>query len=70
MSSNSFQSPFDVVRSANSSTYNYINPVRRDVVSTGIVGSMTTIRFRTDDDGPWYGVLFLSPPFHLKIFQT
>lgn len=45
---------FSVVRSAgNDTAFNYLNPVVRDVVSTGDVGSNTTIRFRTDNAGPW-----------------
>ncbi|KDR80952.1 hypothetical protein GALMADRAFT_60685 [Galerina marginata CBS 339.88] len=44
---------FDVVRSAGSSVYNYVNPVRRDVVSAGGVGDNVTIRFQTDNAGPW-----------------
>ncbi|KAK1234967.1 hypothetical protein PQX77_001821 [Marasmius sp. AFHP31] len=44
---------FDVVRSAGSSTYNYVNPPRRDVVSIGVPGDNVTIRFRTDNTGPW-----------------
>nr|AAO38869.1 laccase [Rigidoporus microporus] len=45
---------FDVVRSAGSSTYNYVNPPRRDVVSIGNAGDNVTIRFRTDNPGPWF----------------
>ncbi|TEB28872.1 laccase 2 precursor [Coprinellus micaceus] len=44
---------FSVVRSAGSSTYNYNNPVKRDVVNTGGVGDNVTIRFTTDNPGPW-----------------
>ncbi|KZP02622.1 multicopper oxidase, partial [Athelia psychrophila] len=44
---------FDVIRSAGSSTYNYANPVRRDVVSTGNTTDNVTIRFVTDNAGPW-----------------
>ncbi|KAF5326107.1 hypothetical protein D9611_000581 [Ephemerocybe angulata] len=44
---------FSVVRSAGSSAYNYANPVRRDVVSLGGAGDNVTIRFRTDNAGPW-----------------
>ncbi|PIL30321.1 transporter [Ganoderma sinense ZZ0214-1] len=44
---------FSVVRSANSSEYNYKNPVRRDVVSTGAGNDNVTIRFVTDNPGPW-----------------
>ncbi|KAF5356721.1 hypothetical protein D9757_012523 [Collybiopsis confluens] len=45
---------FDVVRSAGSTTYNYANPPRRDVVSTGAATDNVTIRFTTDNAGPWF----------------
>ncbi|KAH9479141.1 Acyl-coenzyme A oxidase 2 [Psilocybe cubensis] len=45
---------FSVIRSAGSLTYNYVDPVRRDVVSTGILGDDVTIRFVTDNPGPWF----------------
>jgi iron transport multicopper oxidase len=45
---------FHVVRSAGSSTYNFINPVIRDVVSIGEQGDNVTIRFFTDNPGPWF----------------
>ncbi|KAL0580549.1 laccase, multicopper oxidase, benzenediol:oxygen oxidorectuctase [Marasmius crinis-equi] len=45
---------FDVVRVAGSSTYNYANPIRRDVVSLGSASDNVTIRFRTDNPGPWF----------------
>jgi len=48
------QQTFDVVRSAGNSTYNYVNPVRRDVVSTGGVGDNVTFRFITSNSGPWF----------------
>ena len=44
---------FDVVRVAGSSEYNYANPVRRDTVSTGSSSDNVTIRFTTDNPGPW-----------------
>ncbi|KAK0492822.1 laccase lcc5 [Armillaria luteobubalina] len=44
---------FDVVRVAGSDTYNYVNPVRRDVVSLGVAGDNVTIRWTTDNPGPW-----------------
>ncbi|KAG2137155.1 laccase [Suillus bovinus] len=44
---------FEVVQSADSSTFNYANPVRRDVVSAGIIGQQTVIRWVTDNSGPW-----------------
>ena len=40
------QHTFSVVRSAGSAAYNYVNPPRRDVVNTGVVGDNVTIRFR------------------------
>ncbi|KAJ4473035.1 laccase 1 [Lentinula aciculospora] len=43
---------FDVVRSAGSTNYNYVNPPRRDVVSTGAATDNVTIRFTTDNAGP------------------
>jgi iron transport multicopper oxidase len=45
---------FSVVRSANTTDYNYVNPVQRDTVSTGAAGDNVTIRFETDNAGPWF----------------
>ncbi|KIM75672.1 laccase [Piloderma croceum F 1598] len=45
---------FSVVRTAGTSHYNYVNPVRRDVVSIGQFGDNVTIRFVTDNTGPWF----------------
>ncbi|OJA20441.1 hypothetical protein AZE42_05733, partial [Rhizopogon vesiculosus] len=45
---------FDVVQSAGNSTFNYLNPVRRDVVSAGDNGSQIVIRWVTDNSGPWF----------------
>ena len=45
---------FDVVRVAGSSTYNYANPVRRDVVNIGQAGDNVTFRFNTNNPGPWF----------------
>ncbi|KAG6852998.1 hypothetical protein C0991_007680 [Blastosporella zonata] len=45
---------FYVVRSGDSNTYNYINPVQRDTVSTGLEDGNATIRFVTDNAGPWF----------------
>ncbi|KAL0565416.1 hypothetical protein V5O48_016606 [Marasmius crinis-equi] len=44
---------FSVVKHPDHDAYNFKNPVRRDVtyVSTG---NLTTIRFRTDNPGPWF----------------
>ncbi|KAG1739433.1 laccase [Suillus paluster] len=44
---------FAVIRSAGSSSYNYVNPVMRDTVTTGFAGDYVTIRFITDNPGPW-----------------
>ncbi|KAK7026410.1 laccase, multicopper oxidase, benzenediol:oxygen oxidorectuctase [Paramarasmius palmivorus] len=56
---------FDVVRVAGSDTYNYANPVRRDVVSTGKGGDNVTFRFFTDNPGPWF--LHCHIDWHLEV---
>ncbi|KAJ7288878.1 laccase [Mycena rebaudengoi] len=44
---------FHVIRSAGNDTFNFVNPVIRDVVSTGSAATdNTTIRFITDNAGP------------------
>ena len=43
-----------MVRSAGSTSYNFDNPVIRDVVSIGTAGDEVTIRFFTDNPGPWF----------------
>jgi hypothetical protein len=58
------QHVFDVVQSAgNRTTFNYINPVRRDVVNAGSLGQQTVIRWITDNSGPWflhwYDIIFI-----------
>lgn len=45
---------FSVVRSAGNSSYNFVNPIVRDVVSIGDTGDNVTIRFFTDNPGPWF----------------
>ncbi|RPD52896.1 hypothetical protein L227DRAFT_596513 [Lentinus tigrinus ALCF2SS1-6] len=54
---------FSVVRSAGTTEYNYVNPVRRDTVSIGLAGDNVTIRFVTDNPGPWF--LHCHIDFHL-----
>ncbi|KAJ7186416.1 yellow laccase [Mycena filopes] len=57
---------FWVVRSAGSDTYNYVDPVIRDVVNSGSATTdNTTIRFKTDNAGPWF--LHCHIDFHLEI---
>ncbi|KAF8168829.1 laccase [Mycena galopus ATCC 62051] len=57
---------FWVVRSAGNSSYNYDNPVIRDVVSTGpSTSDNVTIRFVTDNAGPWF--LHCHIDWHLDI---
>ncbi|KAH8825049.1 yellow laccase [Flagelloscypha sp. PMI_526] len=56
---------FYVVRSAGSTVYNYANPVRRDVVSTGVAGDNVTIRFQTDNAGVWFLHCHIDP--HLEL---
>ncbi|KAG1763502.1 laccase [Suillus placidus] len=43
---------FDVIQSAGNSTFNYVNPVRRDVVNAGSLGQQMVIRWVTDNSGP------------------
>ena len=51
------------MRSAGSDTYNYVNPIQRDTVSAGTTGDNMTIRFQTDNTGPWF--LHCHIDFHL-----
>ncbi|CAL1714469.1 unnamed protein product [Somion occarium] len=55
---------FNVVRSAGSTDYNYANPIRRDTVNIGAAGDNVTIRFTTDNPGPWF--LHCHIDFHLE----
>ncbi|KAG6334761.1 hypothetical protein ID866_4327 [Astraeus odoratus] len=57
---------FDVIRVAGNSTYNFVNPVRRDTVSTGTQANNdnVTIRFRTNNPGPWF--LHCHKNWHLR----
>lgn len=46
---------FSVVRSAGQTNYNFVNPPVRDTVSAGgSTSDNVTIRFRTDNPGPWF----------------
>ncbi|KAI0297810.1 multicopper oxidase-domain-containing protein [Multifurca ochricompacta] len=45
---------FSVVRSAGNDSYNFDTPVIRDVVSIGNASDNVTIRFSTDNPGPWF----------------
>ncbi|KAJ6603254.1 multicopper oxidase-domain-containing protein [Mycena vulgaris] len=57
---------FFVVKSAGNDTYNFDNPIIQDVANTGTETSDdTTIRFVTDDAGPW--ILHCHIDFHLKL---
>ncbi|KAJ7083804.1 laccase [Mycena epipterygia] len=57
---------FHVIRSAGNDTYNFIDPVIRDVVSTGpSITDNTTFRFVTDNAGPWF--LHCHIDWHLEI---
>ncbi|KAJ3892019.1 laccase [Lentinula edodes] len=44
---------YDVVRTSDSSEYNFKNPVRRDTTLVAM-NNQTTIRFVTDNAGPWF----------------
>lgn len=57
---------FYVIRSAGNSTYNFVDPVIRDTVSTGPdITDNTTFRFVTDNAGPWF--LHCHIDWHLEI---
>ncbi|KAJ6592231.1 laccase [Mycena vulgaris] len=56
---------FHVIRSAGNDTYNFVDPVIRDVVSTGSVTDNATFRFVTDNAGPWF--LHCHIDWHLEI---
>lgn len=56
---------FSVIRSADSHAYNFVDPVRRDTVGIGLNGSNATIRFVTDNAGPW--LLHCHIDWHLKL---
>ncbi|KAH8818673.1 laccase [Flagelloscypha sp. PMI_526] len=57
---------FDVIRSAGSTSDNYDNPPRRDVVSTGTSSTdNVTIRFQADNPGPWF--LHCHIDWHLEL---
>ncbi|KAJ4479764.1 laccase [Lentinula edodes] len=54
---------FDVVKTSSSSEYNFVDPVRRDVTLVNQNGQ-TTIRFVTDNPGPWFLHCHIDP--HLE----
>nr|AYR00609.1 laccase 4 [Steccherinum murashkinskyi] len=56
---------FAVVQSAGNLTQNYVNPIWRDVVSIGNPGDNVTIRFNTDNPGPWF--LHCHIDWHLEV---
>ena len=64
------QHNFAVIRSAGNSTYNFVNPVRRDVVSVGNTGDNVTIRFQTDNEGPWIMHWFVIFSTHIFLSLT
>jgi iron transport multicopper oxidase len=57
-----------VVRSGNSEKYNWNNPIRRDTISSGDAGSNLTVRFVTDNSGPWF--LHCHIDWHLERFVS
>ncbi|KAJ7080192.1 laccase [Mycena belliarum] len=57
---------FFVIKSAGNDTFNFDNPVIRDTVSTGLsTTDNTTIRFVTDNAGPWFFHCHID--FHLNL---
>jgi iron transport multicopper oxidase len=45
---------FYVIKTANSTQYNFIDPIQRDTISSGLEDDEAIIRFRTDNPGPWF----------------
>ncbi|TFL05395.1 laccase [Pterulicium gracile] len=56
---------FWVVRSAGTNATNYVDPIRRDTVDTGYGRDNITIRFVTDNSGPWF--LHCHVDWHLEL---
>ncbi|KAG6844817.1 Acyl-coenzyme A oxidase 2 [Tephrocybe sp. NHM501043] len=56
---------FSVIRSGDNETYNFKNPVRRDTVNLGLADGNATIRFVTDNAGPWF--LHCHIDWHLEL---
>ncbi|KAF9445549.1 multicopper oxidase [Macrolepiota fuliginosa MF-IS2] len=55
---------FSVVRCADAGHFNFLDPVRRDVVNMGQTrGDFVSIRFKTDNPGPW--IFHCHIDFHL-----
>lgn len=54
---------FDVIQSSNSATRNFKNAIKRDVVAVN--GGNTTIRFFTDNPGPW--IFHCHIDWHLEV---
>ncbi|KAG2143749.1 laccase [Suillus bovinus] len=55
---------FAVVRTSGNSTTNFVNPIWRDTVTMGSTGDNVTIRFVTDNSGPWF--IHCHIDFHLN----
>ena len=51
---NLFKHAFYVVRNAGTTQYNYLDPVQRDTVNIGFLTDNVTVRFVTDNAGPWF----------------
>ncbi|KAG7091715.1 hypothetical protein E1B28_008116 [Marasmius oreades] len=45
---------FTVIRSAGNDSFQWNNPIQRDVVDTGYSGDNVVIRWTTDNPGPWF----------------
>ncbi|KAG1764139.1 laccase [Suillus occidentalis] len=55
---------FSVVRTSGTNMTNFVNPIWRDTVSMGSTGDNVTIRFVTDNSGPWF--IHCHIDFHLN----
>lgn len=56
---------FYVIKPAYTNEYNFEDPVRRDTLNTGFEDSNATVRFTTDNAGPWF--LHCHVDWHLEM---
>lgn len=45
---------FYVIKAAGSNVTNFVNPMQRDTISSGLENDEAIIRFKTDNPGPWF----------------
>ena len=58
------------MRHAGTTQYNYLDPVRRDTVNVGFTTDNVTIRFVTDNTGPWFLHWYVAEPFRQLVSDS